>query len=48
MSDQEAARRQAEADYARNQQAQMKREQDAKSYEERIAYNAELDRQRKK
>jgi hypothetical protein len=48
MSDNtEAARRQAEDDFSRNQQAQMKTEQQLRDYTEREAYNGELARQRR-
>lgn len=46
MSDLEAARRQAEEDHRRNQQAQMANEQAIRDAEARNAYNAELARQR--
>lgn len=46
MSDMEAARRQAEEDHRRNQQAQMATEQSMRDAVAREAYNAELARQR--
>ena len=45
-NDTEYARRQAEADYTRNQQSQMASEQAIRNAEVRNAYNAELARQR--
>lgn len=45
-NDTEYARRQAEADYYRNQQTQMANEQAIRDAETRNAYNAELARQR--
>ncbi|WP_171901490.1 hypothetical protein [Stappia indica] len=42
MSDQEAARRQAEEDHRRNQQTQIATEQQISSSVVREAYNAEL------
>ena len=42
MSDQEAARRQAENDHRSNPQTQMKTEQQISSHTLRDAYNAEL------
>ncbi|WP_170181804.1 hypothetical protein [Phreatobacter stygius] len=47
MSDVEEARRRAEEDHRRNQQAQMATEQAIRNSEERNAYNAELERQRR-
>lgn len=47
MSDIEEARRKAEEDFLRNQQSQMATEQQLRDYEQRNAYNAELDRQRR-
>lgn len=44
--DMEAARRRAEEDHRRNQQAQMATEQAIRDAETRNAYNAELARQR--
>jgi hypothetical protein len=41
------ARRKAEEDFQRNQQSQMATEQQLRDYEQRNAYNAELDRQRR-
>ena len=46
-NDVEAARRQAEEDFRRNQQQQMASEQAIRNAEQRNAYNAELDRQRR-
>jgi len=46
MSDIEEARRLAEENFLRNQQTQMATEQQLRDWEQRNAYNAELDRQR--
>jgi len=45
-NDTEEARRRAEEDHRRNQQAQMVTEQSIRNAEQRNAYNAELARQR--
>ena len=47
-NDTEAARRQAEEDHRRNEQTQMATEQSIRDAEQRIAYNAELARQRQR
>lgn len=47
MESPEDARRRAEEDHRRNQQAQMATEQSIRDAEARNAYNAELDRQRR-
>lgn len=46
MSDIDEARRLAEENFQRNQQTQMATEQQLRDWEQRNAYNAELDRQR--
>lgn len=48
MSDNtQAARRQAAEDHRRDQQSQMKTEQQLRDYTEREAYNGEIARQRR-
>jgi hypothetical protein len=47
MNSEEEARRRAEEEYRRSQQAQMASEQDIRDATVRNAFNAELDRQRR-